>query len=125
MVECILGVEEGGKGWCFGDEGGPLVTRAVGVDTGYSLIGIASWERGCAEPNKYGIYTEVSHYLSWIADQHGLTFTRSADTSGKQRVTKKNKKKKKKKQKNKKRKQKNKKKMQKSKLGQVVGGFLT
>ena len=30
---------------CHGDGGGPLVTKATGVDTGYSLIGVVSW--GC------------------------------------------------------------------------------
>ena len=67
------GLQQGGKDACQGDSGGPLVTKATGVDAGYSLIGVVSWGNGCASPNFYGVYTEVSYYLSWIAQQYGLT----------------------------------------------------
>ena len=63
----------GGVGTCQGDSGGPLVSKATGVDTGYSLIGVVSSGLGCALPNFYGVYTEVSYYLDWIAEQYGLT----------------------------------------------------
>ena len=102
------GLPEGGKGSSGGDNGGPLVTRATGVDTGYSLVGVSLGLSG-GRP-RYDFYTEVSHYLPWIADQFGLTFPSTVDTLGR-RNFKKNKK-------NKKRKQKNKKKMQKSRKGQ-------
>ena len=49
------------------------MTKATGVDTGYSLIGVVSHGIGCGLPNFYGVYTEVSYYLSWIAEQYGLT----------------------------------------------------
>ena len=49
------------------------MTKATGVDTGYSLIGVVSHGIGCGLPNFYGVYTEVSYYLSWIAEKYGLT----------------------------------------------------
>ena len=39
--------EEGGKDTCLYDTGGPLVTKAVDVDVGYSLIGVVSFGDGC------------------------------------------------------------------------------
>jgi len=67
------GLPAGGVGSCRRDGGGPLVSKATGVDTGYSLIGVVSWGVPCALPNFYGVYTEVSTYLSWIAEQYGLS----------------------------------------------------
>jgi len=66
------GKQTGGVDSCQGDSGGPLVTKATGVDTGYSLVGVVSFGFGCAQRNFYGVYTEVSHYLGWIAEQFGL-----------------------------------------------------
>merc|ERR1712107_553542 len=55
----------GWQGWCQGDSGGPFV-HDRGEDV-WELIGVVSWGLGCARPGVYGIYTEVDHYLSWIA----------------------------------------------------------
>ena len=57
---------------CLYDDGGPLVTRASG-DSGYSLIGVvAFWD--CIEVLAVpGLYNEVSHFLSWIAEEYGLS----------------------------------------------------
>jgi len=67
------GFATGGKDACQGDSGGPLVSRNTGVDTGYSLIGIVSWGEGCAGVNRFGVYAEVSYFLSWIAQQYDLS----------------------------------------------------
>lgn len=51
------------KDACQGDSGGPHVTRYS--DT-YFITGIVSWGEGCARKGKYGVYTQVSKYISWI-----------------------------------------------------------
>ncbi|RKZ87525.1 MAG: hypothetical protein DRR19_13520 [Candidatus Parabeggiatoa sp. nov. 1] len=62
------GVVEGGKDACYGDSGGPLmVPNALG--TGWELAGIVSWGRDCGAPGYYGVYTRVSQYLDWMANQ--------------------------------------------------------
>jgi transmembrane serine protease 9 len=78
------GYEEGGKDTCSGDSGGPLVVPDS--QHGYRQAGIVSWGIGCAQPYVYGVYTRVSHYISWI-EQHmapvivnGYYYAVSADT---------------------------------------------
>jgi len=63
--EQICAGGEAGKDGCQGDSGGPFV-HDRGEDV-WELIGVVSWGLGCARPGVYGIYTEVDHYLSWIA----------------------------------------------------------
>ncbi|XP_073820414.1 chymotrypsin-1-like [Musca autumnalis] len=55
------GVDEGGKGQCSGDSGGPLLYN------GNIQLGIVSWSRKpCTIAPYTGVYTKVSHYVHWI-----------------------------------------------------------
>jgi hypothetical protein len=58
------GLRAGGKDSCSGDSGGPLVFKA---GSALRLIGIVSWGEDCAKPLKYGLYTKVSTFKTWIA----------------------------------------------------------
>lgn len=67
------GFVDGGVDSCSGDSGGPLVVRdAIG---GHRLAGITSWGNECAKPDYPGVYTRVSAFIDWIAENTGLGFT--------------------------------------------------
>ncbi|XP_053930128.1 coagulation factor IX isoform X3 [Cuculus canorus] len=50
---------------CKGDSGGPFT---VSYHNTRFLLGIVSWGEGCAQQGKYGVYTRVSNYISWIKE---------------------------------------------------------
>lgn len=50
------GRKEGGIDGCYGDSGGPYQCERNGT---WIQIGIMIWGIGCAEPNHYGVYTDV------------------------------------------------------------------
>ena len=45
---------------------GPLVTKEDGDS--YSLIGVVSWGKGCADPLYPGVYARVTEDLDWIEE---------------------------------------------------------
>lgn len=55
------GTKKGGKDSCQGDSGGPMTLNNA-------LTGVVSWGRGCGRVGFPGVYTRVSHYVSWILE---------------------------------------------------------
>jgi len=72
-----------GRGPCQGDSGGPLVARketSDGKKDPWALVGLVSWRTsptgpggGCDGPT-YTVFTEVSKYLDWVAEQFGMVY---------------------------------------------------
>jgi secreted trypsin-like serine protease len=63
-TEICAGYEEGGVDTCQGDSGGPMVRKNGAGE--WVQIGIVSWGDGCAEPEKPGVYAQVSHFYNAI-----------------------------------------------------------
>ncbi|MEQ2177491.1 hypothetical protein GOODEAATRI_004097 [Goodea atripinnis] len=60
---------------CQGDSGGPHTNSFHGT---WFLTGIVSWGEECAKEGKYGVYTRVSVYYSWIKHVMSVTKRRLA-----------------------------------------------
>ena len=57
------GLTDGGKGFCPGDEGGPLIC----VENQKAVIqGVASWSEKCGKEGYPGVYVKVSALSDWI-----------------------------------------------------------
>lgn len=57
------------KDSCQGDSGGPHASNYKGT---WFLTGIVSWGEECAKDGKYGVYTRVSRYYTWISQTTGI-----------------------------------------------------
>merc|ERR1719175_327894 len=66
IADSMICAGERGKDRCQGDSGGPLVS--YNADGSGYLGGIVSWGRGCAGLFSPGVYTEVSYFTEWIAN---------------------------------------------------------
>jgi secreted trypsin-like serine protease len=60
------GLRAGGLDACQGDSGGPAVATS---NQAKLLMGIVSFGEGCARKDKYGVYTNVRAFRSWIDSQ--------------------------------------------------------
>ncbi|XP_071054056.1 chymotrypsin-1-like [Onthophagus taurus] len=66
IAELCAGVLPGGKGQCHGDSGGPLTLHGT-------QVGIVSWSyKPCTITGYPGVYTRVSHYITWIKEKINL-----------------------------------------------------
>lgn len=61
--QLCAGYAAGGRDSCVGDSGGPLVVNYQGQ---LQQVGVVSFGFGCAQPNYYGIYTDVPYFIGWI-----------------------------------------------------------
>jgi V8-like Glu-specific endopeptidase len=53
-------------GGCYGDSGGPLITKS---NNSFQLLGVVSYGSGC-DVKKPTVYTKVSHYYKWILETY-------------------------------------------------------
>ncbi|GFR91342.1 plasminogen [Elysia marginata] len=67
--QVCAGYRQGGTDSCAGDSGGPLLcstSRGSSSSPRYAIYGVTSYGEGCGRKGKYGIYTRVNTYLTWI-----------------------------------------------------------
>jgi secreted trypsin-like serine protease len=77
MVCAGAGYGSGGKDSCNGDSGGPLF---LNKNNDFYQVGVVSWgSRFCAQIGKYGVYTQVASFKSWINKYIGDTNGRDND----------------------------------------------
>jgi V8-like Glu-specific endopeptidase len=64
QVAFCAGYPQGGIDTCQGDSGGPLFVS--GSNGEHVQAGITSFGKGCAQPNAYGVYTNLGLFEEWI-----------------------------------------------------------
>eukprot|EP00879_Flechtneria_rotunda_P004450 GHRR01004701.1.p1 GENE.GHRR01004701.1~~GHRR01004701.1.p1 ORF type:complete len:731 (+),score=198.19 GHRR01004701.1:818-3010(+) len=67
-TQICAGLPEGGADACQGDSGGPLFVPGTG-NSDDMQVGIVSYGVGCGRPRTPGVYTDVSKYRGFIAQQ--------------------------------------------------------
>ncbi|MDQ3385091.1 MAG: trypsin-like serine protease [Actinomycetota bacterium] len=67
-VNLCAGREDGSADSCFGDSGGPLVV-ADEAGASHYLVGLVSWGAGCAVPGRPTVHTEITAFLTWLAER--------------------------------------------------------
>jgi V8-like Glu-specific endopeptidase len=65
-VAFCAGYKQGGVDTCQGDSGGPLYV--AGTNGEHIQAGITSFGKGCAQPDAYGVYTNLGLFEQWIKD---------------------------------------------------------
>jgi len=70
IVDGMICAGEVGKDACQGDSGGPLVCQSAGGGES-KLCGVVAWGNGCGFEGYPGVYTRVSYYADWIAENVG------------------------------------------------------
>lgn len=50
---------------CSGDSGGPFAVHYRGT---WFMLGVVSWGEQCSAEGKYGVYTRLGNFLSWIKE---------------------------------------------------------
>lgn len=63
---CAGGEPFGGRDTCQGDSGGPLQILNESPYCTYTIIGVTSFGKSCAQPNTPAVYSRVSSYVPWI-----------------------------------------------------------
>jgi secreted trypsin-like serine protease len=59
----------GGRGTCYGDSGGPILSTVSDASNDWRTgvqVGIVSYGRGCGRVYGPGVYTRVSAYIPWL-----------------------------------------------------------
>lgn len=67
--QMCAGYRRGGVDTCAGDSGGPLMCEIEkDGEKQWYVYGVTSFGEGCGDRGKFGIYTRVSNFATWIED---------------------------------------------------------